>query len=439
MIRRTVITAGAASLVAGSAAARGTKPDLSQLGYDGLIYSLPSYEMLATRARALGGGLAPNVFLHSRRLSTAKSRSVTAPNTDTLYSTAWLDLSTPVEIALPKTGARYFSLALMDIYTNNFEVLGGSEREGVDRVRIVFGGENPPSEAGVRVIRSPTPMVWALARTYTSGEGDLTAAQAVQDMLKVVGPPMSAPAILPPPPRSDIVALLGYANAAMTANPPPARDADVLKRLARVGIGPGRTFPPATLSPDEVRQVVAGAERAMADLRHDEIKPVEGWLYAKPNTGNFGVDYMSRARIALSGLAALTPSEAFYLKGAGDRGDQVYDGAVAHDILFPDGVLPPAEGFWSITLYQATPEGQLFLFDNPLDRYSIGSNSGALAAAADGSITLVISSSPPTDAALTRNWLPAPDGPYRLEFRAFRPGPDLVSRRYRVPPALRRI
>jgi hypothetical protein len=430
-----VTIGGAASLLAGPAAARAMKDDLDRLGYEGLVYALPSYEMAATRARALAAGLAQNVFQHSRRLSTAKSRAVTAPNTDTLYSTAWLDISAPVEIALPRVGSRYFSLALMDIYTNNFEVLGGAERVGADRIRVSFGAP-PPPKAGVREVSSPTRTVWALARTYTAGGDDIAAARAVQDMLAIAGPPKpESPAA--PPPRVDIAALLQYANAAMTANPPPARDAAILRRLARVGIGPDRAFPPPGLSPDQVARVVAGARRALGDLQHDEVKPFEGWLYAKPDTGNFGVDYMNRARIALTGLAALPVSEAFYLKGAGDSGDQVYDGRQPHSILFKDGVLPPASGFWSITLYESTPEGQLFLFDNPQGRYSIGSNTGPLVPAADGSIEIAISARPPAEPALINNWLPAPEGPYRLEFRAFRPGPALVSRRYRVPPVRR--
>jgi hypothetical protein len=434
--RRTVMIGGAASLAAGSVAARPMTQDLGQLGYEALVYALPSYEMFATRARALAGGLAQNVFLHSRRLSTAKSRAVTAPNTDTLYSTAWLDLSEPVAIALPRVGSRYFSLALMDIYSNNFAVLGGAERAGVERVRLHFGEPAPTPEAGVRLIRSPTPMVWALGRTYTAGEADMPAARAVQDTLKILSPAKPAPASTPPPPRSNVAALLQYANLAMSANPPPARDATRLKRLARVGVGPDRTFPPAALAAGQVRQVVAGAQRALADLQHDEVKPYKGWLYAKPDTGDFGVDYMNRARIALTGLAALTVSEAFYLKGAGDHGDQIYDGKMDHSLVFPDGRLPPAEGFWSITLYQATPEGQLFLFDNPQDRYSIGSNTGALARAADGSVKILLSTHRPADPALASNWLPAPAGPYRLEFRAFRPGADLGAGRYRVPPVL---
>ena len=434
--RRTVMIGGAVGLAASGAAANAMAGDLKARGYDALVYALPIYEMIATRARALSR--APqNLFLHSRALSDARSRAVTTPNNDTLYSSAWLDLREPAEILLPQVGSRYFSLALMDAYSNNFAVLGGVERTGAQTVRVVHGEQRAPSPPEVRTIVSPTPWVWALGRTYTAGGDDLAAAHAVQDALKIVGPPLKGPAPAAAPPRSDLGDLFQFANAAMTANPPPARDAPMLQRLAVIGVGPHRRFPADGLSARDAKAVLAGAAEALADLQHDVVEPFEGWLYALPDTGAFGVDYMNRARIALTGLAALTVEEAFYLKGAGDHGDQIYDGRIDHKIVFRDGVLPPAEGFWSITLYQATPEGQLFFFDNPQHRYSIGSNSGGLARAADGSVTLWLSSAAPSDPALRSNWLPAPAGPFRLEFRAFRPGAALVARTYRVPPVVK--
>src|SRR3546814_4002319 len=128
--RRTVMIGGAIGLAANGAAAKAMASDLKARGYDALVYTLPIYEMIATRARALSR--APqNLFLHSRALSDARSKSVTTPNNDTLYSSAWLDLREPVEILLPKVGSRYFSLALMDAYSNNFAVLGGDRKSVV--------------------------------------------------------------------------------------------------------------------------------------------------------------------------------------------------------------------------------------------------------------------------------------------------------------------
>ncbi|MCC7267227.1 MAG: DUF1254 domain-containing protein [Caulobacteraceae bacterium] len=434
MQRRTVIVGAAATAAVAGAASAGEGAPMRQLGYDGLIYALPIYEMMATRSRTLQRHPFQNAFAHSRRLSTAKSRDVTTPNNDTLYSTAWLDLQSPVEIALPTAGARYFSLALMDAYTNAFVVLGDAGREGASRVRLVHG-QAAVADDGVRTIRSPTRHVWALGRTYVAGSHDLDAAGSVQEQLSIATPPLASSAP-PAPPRADLLALLKYANAAMSADPPPERDAPILSRLAAVGIGPGAQFPPSEWSSNVMEDVLAGAAQALSDLRVYEARQVQGWYYAKPNTGLFDVDYRYRAHIALTGLAALPIAEAFYLQGVGDSGDRLYDGAIDRKMVFREG-LPPTDGFWSVALYQVTAQGQLFFYDNPPDRYSIGSNSGALHAAADGSVTLLISSREPEDPAMRSNWLPAPAGPYRLQFRAFRPGAALVSETYRVPPVER--
>lgn len=432
--RRAVMfaTAAAVAALAGRASAAVTREDFRRLGYDALIYLLPLYEMAAARARTLSSGQAQNVFRHARKLANAKSWAVTTPNSDTLYSSAWIDLSNAVEIALPRTGDRYFSLALMDAYSNNFAVLGGVERTGAETLRL-FHADGRRCRGG---LRSPTRMVWALARTYAGGEGDLAGAHAVQDQLRILTPSLGNPGLAPAPPRSNTLALLAYAQAALRANPPPAADRAVLRRLAPLGFGPGGMFPPDDLGAAQREDVAAGAAQALVDLQVDETKPINGWLYEKPDTGVFGRDYLNRARVALTGLAALPISEALYLKGAGDLTNGDYDGAVDHRIVFPRGDLPPTDAFWSVTLYEPTVDGQLFFFDNPQGIYSVGSNSGPLAAAPDGTVTLLISARPP-EPDLRRNWLPAPPGRFRLQFRVYRPGKALMSGSYRVPPVLR--
>ena len=137
--------------------------------------------MAGTRGRAFRNGLIANRFRHVRKLTDARSQTVTQPNNDTLYSTAWLDLSAgPVRLTLPRAGERYVSLALMDMFTNNFAVLrAGSVQE------IIVIGPHAPSQPGA--IRAPTDWVWALGRTLVAGPADLPAAHLVQDGLVAEG------------------------------------------------------------------------------------------------------------------------------------------------------------------------------------------------------------------------------------------------------------
>merc|ERR1711965_1028253 len=91
-------------------------------------------------AQAQGAETGMNRLLHARKLLNHRSRQITTPNADTLYTDAWIDLRQgPARIALPRHGDRYVSLALMDMWTNNFAVLG-SRATGTDGGRFTLVG-----------------------------------------------------------------------------------------------------------------------------------------------------------------------------------------------------------------------------------------------------------------------------------------------------------
>ena len=126
MNRREFLYAGAAGLAfLRSPAFADEAADLKAIAREAYLYTLPLIEMEATRLQFLARGASENAIYGQRRLSDHTSRSVTSPNNDTLYATAWLDLAQgPVTITLPELGRRYFSLQLMDFYSNSFAVLG---------------------------------------------------------------------------------------------------------------------------------------------------------------------------------------------------------------------------------------------------------------------------------------------------------------------------
>ena len=62
-------------------------------------------------------------FVRMREYPTAAFRDVTAPNADTLYTTAWFDLSKePWIISVPDMKGRYFLLPMLDGWTDVFQV-----------------------------------------------------------------------------------------------------------------------------------------------------------------------------------------------------------------------------------------------------------------------------------------------------------------------------
>ena len=102
-----------AALLAGPATvhAQETPPMLRDLARRAAIYLFPLYEMYRTRWQATVNDANPfrqklNRFLHVPMLADHRSRMVTTPNNDTLYSVAWLDLSIePLFLTVPPMGS----------------------------------------------------------------------------------------------------------------------------------------------------------------------------------------------------------------------------------------------------------------------------------------------------------------------------------------------
>jgi len=102
-------------------------------------------------------------------------------------------------------------------------------------------------------------------------------------------------------------------------------------------------------------------------------------------------------------------------------------------IRFDRGELPPADAFWSITMYGA----DRYLVDNPIDRYAIGDRTAGLRRGRDGSLTIHVQRDRPRGPAAA-NWLPAPAGSFRLAMRIYEPRRAALTGRWAPPPVRRR-
>lgn len=406
--------------------------DLRTAAREAWLYALPLVEIATTRARGQALGHKMGVFAHVRTLADHRHRTVTTPNNDTLYSTAQIDLSAgPVSITLPAAGERYFSLALMDAYSNNFAILG-TRTTGPEGFTFRLVGPRDAAD-GPRDLRSPTDHVWALARLLVDGPHDLEAARAVQ-----AGLSMQGPAAEPPGPYAQRGApwadYFTTAAALMALNPPPLTDHALVRRLAPLGLPDD--FDPSRFGEAEVAEIEAGVAEARQAARRGGLGGaafIEGWSYPTSRLGDFGQDYGLRASVALSGLAALPPVEAMYMRAEGEGPGNLYDGTKSWRLHFAADRRLPVNAFWSLSLYEATPEGQFFFTDNPLNRYAIGDRTPGLKTNPDGSLDIWIGHQNPGEAR-EANWLPAPAGPFALFMRAYLPRPELLDGGYRLPP-----
>lgn len=420
-----------------TARAHAAAGDLKAAAREAWLYGLPLIETATTRARALAGRAAGvpaglNRFGHARTLAGPAARGVTTPNNDTLYSSAWIDLTKgPLTLTLPRAGERYFSVAGMNMFTDNDFVLGTRTTGGAGgRFMIVGPGQ---AGSGPNVVRLTTPHGWLLSRILVDGPHDLPAVRALQDQLAIAGPAATPSAATYADRRAPALAYFASVADLLRSDPPPGTDAALFARIAPLGLSGQGGFNAKRFGPAQVAEIEAGVAEARAALR--TIRPggaVQGWTYPRANLGFYGQDYSLRAAVALSGLAALPAAEAMYMNPVGDQG-RMFTGPGPYVLRFAADRLPPVDAFWSLTLYEATPEGQFFLAENPIRRYAIGDRTPGLRKNADGSLDLWIARSDP-GGERSANWLPAPQqGPFTVSFRAYLPRPELMDGRYRLP------
>ena len=185
--RRTALIGGALLATPALARVQEGPTMLKDLARRAAIYLFPLYEMYRTRWQATANPQNPfrsplNRFLHVPNLASDRTRAVTTPNNDTLYSTAWLALANdPLFLTVPPMGDLYYSYAFMDFFTNNFAYVSHRLNGGTPTPHMIVGPAwtgDPP--AGVTVIRAPTNSVWLLGRILVDGPDDLPAVRAMQ-------------------------------------------------------------------------------------------------------------------------------------------------------------------------------------------------------------------------------------------------------------------
>jgi hypothetical protein len=424
--------------------------ELSALVRQAYIYSFPVYEMYRVRYNAIynpnnNNRLGLNQFGHRRKLADHTARAVTQPNNDTLYSSAWLDLSAePLILSVPDAAGRYYSLAFMDFYTNNFAYVGRRVTGTKPGDYVIVGPKwNGPLPPGLPVIKSPTNAVWLLGRTLVDSEEDLPNVHRLQDQYKLTplaiwtktGAQQQTPPKRPPPAPNpkDPWDFFRIINIGLTENPPPADEAPLMAELAKINLGPNQTFDPARFTEDQ-RQIILKAIEETVRGRGFSLpgRIREGWNYPPPHLGNYGKDYPYRAVVALVGLAALEPAEAYYIESRIDKQGNLLKGEGRYCLHFNKGQLPPVEAFWSLTMYEVMPDQRGFFVDNPIHRYSIGDRTKGLKFNKDGSLDIYMQRQSPGQE-LESNWLPTPAGVFRVSLRTYQPKQAILNGTYVLP------
>lgn len=412
------------------------------------IYAYPLFVFAQTRHNAVANEAnperhAPNTIRHNRQLSDHRSVWITAPNNDTLYSNAWLDLSFgPVRIQAGEMAAgRYWSLAFMDAFTNHFAVVG-QRREGTGPVDFIVAGPDHASaaEAG-RVIHAPGNDAWLFCRCIVDGPDDLPQSHAMQDTIHVSSsaPDNSSDRVQPVSPISA-QNFLDVVNEFLARNPVPAAEQALLESWQRIGLRPGVRGVWHDLAPDmraAWESTISETQASLKTAGKQGRREVAGWIGAASDIGNFGDNYMLRASVALGGLGALEPDEAMYFVKYQDENGEMLDGGRNYVLKVPATGIP-TNSFWSFTMYAATEDGRRVLVENPISRFSVGNRTPGIAPNPDGSLDIALQSRTPAEPELVANWLPTPAaGPFQIALRTYLPRDELKDGTAKLPQIIR--
>lgn len=435
---------GSASATTTASATSSAAPASAALAAQAYVWGQPLVISVRT-AQRFAQLLGVDQLTTQRTLSDASSRLVVAPNVDTLYSVAVLDLRRgPEVLTVPAIGDRYYTYQFLDMYTESFAYVGTRATGGRAGSWLVVApdwrGSVPPGDT---LVRASTPVVIMLGRFLVSGPSDLPAAQATMAQVQLRPGPAGtqpgagdAPAGLGNPIGTPQT--VGHAGAAffdelgddLAVNPPTsAADRAELARLAPLGVGPGRH--PGAAATTAERAVLAqgvsqGAARVAAATAASTAHDTNGWS-SSTHVGRYGADFSTRAVVAQSGWGANVPEEAMYLHSTHDGQGRPYSGARPYVLHFPPGSLPPAKAFWSITLYGP----DRFLVANPENRFAIGNRTPGLVTNPDGSLDVYLQTTAPVGH--EANWIPTPAGAFSLTLRIYLPGPSALDGSYRVP------
>ncbi|MCX6867978.1 MAG: DUF1254 domain-containing protein [Verrucomicrobia bacterium] len=379
-----------------------------------------------------------NQLFSERRVFTYKDTAVVVPNSDTPYSFVCLDLrAEPYVVSVPAVEKeRYYSIQFVDWNTFNYGYVGSRATGNEAGDYLVAGPDwKGGTPAGIKgVLRPTTQFTLAIFRTQLFGPEDMPNVAKVQDgytvqllsaFLKQPAPP-AAPTIDFPKANEELAKtnFFEYVDFALQFAPAGPEEKEIRARLAKIGIGPGKTFNFKDLSLEHKAAVLIGLKEGMkkVEAKASAIgKKINGWSVGSAfgDRGFYKGDWLVRAAAAKAGIYGNSADEAMYPMSRWTAGGETLDSSKHnYTLTFAAGQLPPVNAFWSVTMYDGKSQ---LLIENPINRYLINSPMlPDLKKNADGSLTLYIQKDNP-GADKEANWLPAPNGTIYLVMRLYWP------------------
>lgn len=423
------------------------KPDFAEIrsiAEEGFIYGLPivmnyavMYDFCVDKNSSQYKAPFNQIF-NEHRVFTYQDTAVITPNSDTPYSLIWLDLRTePIVLTVPAVDKkRYYSVMLNDGNTFNYGYIGSRATGNEAGDYLVIGpGWNGQTPKGIKqVFQSATQFSLAVYRTQLFNAKDMPNVEKIQSGYRLQplsaylgqAAPTAAPVVDFPVINKELVKehFFEYLDFALQFAPAGPEEQEIRAKLAKIGVGPGKTFNFKDLSLEHKLEIALGMKEGYKKVDEKVAtfgKDINGWRVGSAfgNRAYYNGDWLLRAAAVRSGIYGNDAEEAMYPMTRWLANGEPLDGSKHnYTLTFKTGQSPPVNAFWSITMYDGKTQ---LLIKNPINRYLINSPMlPSLKKNKDGSLTIYIQKKPPSKDKVA-NWLPAPDGPIYLVMRLYWP------------------
>jgi hypothetical protein len=373
-------------------------------------------------AQAQGGW---NTVVADTRLKDHTMREIARPNNDTFYISGLLDLrNDAVILEIPAFDSKYVSLMItaydhyvnipmstrlgdfrrptrMLIYSARTAGYDGAPVEGVDRqfeatgdfvsavIRVMPHANEPDRLARIREQAQQVKLV--TLSEYRGGEakpaGDITFPPVGATDLDVF--------------QNNLLEVMQFVFNHTTFDSTNADDQGVLAAYAPLGVEPGKAYNAGQVAAIDGARLRAAAQRVQRQwlegmLDEQNLARLQPLMFQPKGETNLE----TVLAVSVLGPIGVPREEAMYPPVATADGEPMN---ALHDyvVRMTKDQLPPAEAFWSLTLYDLDNG---FFIPNDRKKYSVGENAG-MKLNADGGIAIYVAAEQP-EGVPPENWLP---------------------------------
>ncbi len=386
-----------------------------------------------------------NLWGHARALATHELRIIETPNTETLYSTAILDLKDgPIVVVHPDLGKRYFRTSIWELHGDAHTISQKKDGAKPPPYALVPSGWNGAFPKGLKAISVRSRYVAVVSHIAVYGTDDLPNVHVLQNGFKLVAlkdwggsnkevEPGKQMRPLRRPNTTTPAELLFFEELCETLKDITVRDDELgfARQAGRIGITLADGFQFEKLD----AATVAALKRAILDaqsiIEHKarslaQQQPGGTWMVSY-DLANLD-DWLFRSAVGWKHVWGDLPSEVLFPMVRSDGNGQPLTGKRKYTLHFHAGQLPPAR-YWRVSMYDL--DG--FFVSNPTRRYGIGNMAEKLEPNPDGSLTINIQKESPGKVK-EANWLPTPQEGFFLMMRMYQPEEKMYRGAYVLPP-----